>query len=451
MPQPSKPGPAFLALGDEDRAAARLMLTAQSESGKSSGPEALEEIARELLYQEDEDRVADRVAAAILTLDPLAPIGLSRVSAGGRSAESLAHEALDKAIAPFRKTCAELLAMGEVDLAVERCHGILLGLYRTRDREAEGGELCMTSIAPDWSLETACEVLELLPEDLRDFGDELGDRLAGWRHDLLSESSASTRRAAVAAGPKAGKPKAARAKAGKPKAKKAKAGTSTTPKAKARRSPAAKRRTASAVSPPAGASATGEVLRIKVTLDGIRPPIWRRIEISADATFWQLHVAIQDAMGWTDSHLHEFAVGSSYRGTRIGLPGAATDFSETLPGWRVSVRELLRAPGDRVKYWYDFGDDWRHTVRLEKRLPPAPGVSYPRCVSGRRACPPEDCGGVWGYQNLLEILDDPSHPEHADMREWFGGPLDPEAFDPGAVVFGDPEERLQMRAAFGGL
>ena len=127
-----------------------------------------------------------------------------------------------------------------------------------------------------------------------------------------------------------------------------------------------------------------QLLRLRIALDEVQPEVWREIEVSMKISFWQLHVAIQDAMGWTDSHLHEFAVGSSYRGTRIGLPGAATDFSETLPGWRGSVRELLRAPGDRGKYWYDFGDDWRHTVRLEKRLPPAPGV---RSATKARAAP----------------------------------------------------------------
>jgi hypothetical protein len=84
-------------------------------------------------------------------------------------------------------------------------------------------------------------------------------------------------------------------------------------------------------------------------------------------------------------------------------------------------------------YEYDFGDGWEHGIQLEKIVGPEPGVHYPRCLAGRRACPPEDCGGVWGYAELLEILADPRHPEHAERLEWLGGPIDPEAFDPDEV------------------
>ncbi len=187
------------------------------------------------------------------------------------------------------------------------------------------------------------------------------------------------------------------------------------------------------------------VYQFKVTLRGIRPPIWRRIQVPETYTFWELHVAIQDAMGWTDTHLHEFVMvdPSSGAACRIGIPDEEFD-TGVLPGWEVKIADFFSFENRVARYIYDFGDDWEHVVRLEKILPRQKGVNYPVCLAGRRACPPEDCGGVWGYEELLEAIRDPNHERHHEMLEWVGGEFDPEAFDPREVSFDDPEERLKF-------
>lgn len=193
------------------------------------------------------------------------------------------------------------------------------------------------------------------------------------------------------------------------------------------------------------------IFRFEVRLRDIEPPIWRMIEIPASANFWALHVAIQDAMGWLDYHLHEFSVSLSRvaRPVRIGIPDGEFR-TETLPSWEEPVAFYFQAPGDRAMYWYDFGDDWRHDVVLVAIEPRVKGTKYPRCIAGERACPPEDCGGPPGYFNLLHALADPHHPERAELLQWLGedGPrgrrYDPEAFDPARVRFSNAARRLRM-------
>jgi hypothetical protein len=187
-----------------------------------------------------------------------------------------------------------------------------------------------------------------------------------------------------------------------------------------------------------------EIFQFKVTLKGIRPPIWRRIQVLGSCTFWDLHVAIQDAMGWFDCHLHEFSVfsPSAKRVERIGIPSdLAPAIAPILPGWELRIDRYFSAGNPRADYYYDFGDDWRHSVALEKVLRREPSVSYPRCVAGRRACPPESCGGTWGYEELVRKLADPSHPEHGELLEWLDRPFDPNRFDPNDVVFENPRQR----------
>lgn len=194
------------------------------------------------------------------------------------------------------------------------------------------------------------------------------------------------------------------------------------------------------------------VYQFRVTLKGIRPPVWRRIQVPETYTFWDLHVAIQDAMGWGDMHLHWFVLRgrTSWQSTYIGVPGEEV-FVSVVPGWKVGVRDVFGPEHPVVDYVYDFGDDWVHTVRLEKVLPREEGAEYPRCVGGKRACPPEDCGGPWGYARLLEILRDREHPEHREWLEWLGRPFDPEDFDPGTVVFDNPRWRLKMARRWRGF
>ena len=190
------------------------------------------------------------------------------------------------------------------------------------------------------------------------------------------------------------------------------------------------------------------VHRFKLTLDGIRPPIWRRIELLSDASFWDLHCAINDAMGWEDMHLHEFRIGWLRDGVRIGVPmdDGSGWFDDTgFAGWKVPIATHFGAPGARCVYVYDFGDDWSHQVRLEAILPHEAGMQYPRCVAGARACPPEDCGGFYGYERLCAALahPDPRDEEAEELLEWLGDDFDPEAFDAGQVKFGSAARRLK--------
>lgn len=166
------------------------------------------------------------------------------------------------------------------------------------------------------------------------------------------------------------------------------------------------------------------VYQLKITLDGIKPPIWRRVLIASQVDLEQLHETIQTAMGWEDDHLHQFVSGRKCYGLPDGDYGPEVE-DET----RYRVSQLLKREKDRIGYEYDFGDSWEHTVLLEKILPAEDESRLPRCIDGKRACPPEDCGGIWGYQELLEIFRDPSHPEYEETMEWLGDEYDPEHFD----------------------
>ncbi len=194
-----------------------------------------------------------------------------------------------------------------------------------------------------------------------------------------------------------------------------------------------------------------QVYQFKVALQGIKPSIWRRIQVPETYSFWDLHVAIQDAMGWEDYHLHEFSMIDPETGIqlRIGIPDVGDAFRDEviLPGWKMKVADLFSMEDKVVFYVYDFGDSWVHRVRLEKILPRDTSVTYPICIAGKRACPPEDCGGVWGYEYLLEIIKNPQHKEYRHMLNWLGGKFDSEHFDMKDIRFDDPEKR--RKTAFG--
>jgi hypothetical protein len=172
---------------------------------------------------------------------------------------------------------------------------------------------------------------------------------------------------------------------------------------------------------------TTDIYQIKVTLRHSKPPIWRRIQVPADVNLARLHRILQVVMGWDDYHLHQFTVG----GVDYGVPDPeyASWGHEMRDEQRVKLGQLVPEEGLKFVYEYDFGDSWEHELLVEKILPAEPGVDYPRCLKGKRACPPEDVGGVWGYDDFLEIIRTPDHPEHDDMLEWIGGEFDPEAFD----------------------
>jgi len=141
-----------------------------------------------------------------------------------------------------------------------------------------------------------------------------------------------------------------------------------------------------------------------------------------------LHDVLQIVMGWEDYHLHQFLVGERYIG--VPPPPEFDDWGAPMEDEHsIKLNQIAPAEKSSFVYEYDFGDGWGHIILVEKILPPEDGVHYPRCVKGKRACPPEDCGGIWGYADLLNILQDPDHSEYEDMREWVGEDFDPEYFN----------------------
>lgn len=180
-----------------------------------------------------------------------------------------------------------------------------------------------------------------------------------------------------------------------------------------------------------------QVYQFKITLQNIKPPIWRRIQVPEIYTFWDLHVAIQDAMGWSGYHLHEFEIVNPLTGLKVNIGGIPDEEfgRKILPGWRQKISNYFSMENRSADYMYDLGDNWGHKIQLEKMLPCDKNIKYPVCTAGERACPPEDCGGVWGYEELLEAIMDPKHQRHEEMLEWAGGEFDPEHFDPKEINF----------------
>ena len=168
------------------------------------------------------------------------------------------------------------------------------------------------------------------------------------------------------------------------------------------------------------------IYQLKITLIGSKPPIWRRIIVSNDMTLDKLHLVIQIAMGWTNSHLHQFISNGLFYGIKDDDFEFDMDIEDES---KYKLNQLLKSEKDTIIYEYDFGDSWEHNVLLEKILPFNTDKKLPCCIKGKRACPPEDCGGIWGYGNLIDILNDAEHPEHESMLEWLDVELDPEAFD----------------------
>lgn len=168
------------------------------------------------------------------------------------------------------------------------------------------------------------------------------------------------------------------------------------------------------------------IYQFKVSLKEIHPLIWRRFQVRSDITFRELHKTLQVVMGWWNSHLHSFQVGDL----------TITD-SETLAEWSedgapdhvTQLDKIIKQEGTTCTYEYDFGDSWEHELVLEAILSADETAVYPRCLAGERACPPEDCGGPWGYELFLKALQNPEHEEHDSYLEWVGGAFDPEAFD----------------------
>jgi hypothetical protein len=172
------------------------------------------------------------------------------------------------------------------------------------------------------------------------------------------------------------------------------------------------------------------VYRLKITLVGIEPPIWRQIQVPSTIRLCCLHDAFQAVMGWTDSHLHQF----EKDGRNWGVP-EYDEFDELdlIDESETPLGRVLKAEGDGLIYVYDFGDDWRHEVVLEKIIPVNDVVKTPICIGGARRCPPEDVGGVSGYQEFLEVIFDPTHEEYEHLVGWAGGSFHAEEFAVKAV------------------
>ena len=166
------------------------------------------------------------------------------------------------------------------------------------------------------------------------------------------------------------------------------------------------------------------IYQIKISLIGVKPPIWRTVLVSDNLGLGAFHNVIQVAMGWTDSHLHQFIANRVF----YGIPDDDYEL-EMEDETKYKLSQLLKKEKDSFIYEYDFGDSWEHKILLEKILPDDGKTVLPVCIKGKRACPPEDCGGIWGYEELLETISDAKHPDHEDMLEWLGGEFDPEEFD----------------------
>jgi len=202
-----------------------------------------------------------------------------------------------------------------------------------------------------------------------------------------------------------------------------------------------------------------KLLRVRITLEHSRPPIWREVAARPDITLGELHNVIQIVMGWDDDHLHQFIqklkrstmpsreeqnryyqlrnwnddFEARIRGKKFFAPKTAPDGTpieiEGTDEYSVTLAEVYPNAGSNLTYEYDFGDSWRHVIKVRRAGSPEPDGEYPVCLGGKGACPPEDCGGVWGYYSMLEGVADPDKQEHEDMADWLGEDFDSDAFD----------------------
>lgn len=165
------------------------------------------------------------------------------------------------------------------------------------------------------------------------------------------------------------------------------------------------------------------VYQLKIILKGAKPPIWRRILVDPETLLVDFHRIIQTTMGWTNSHLHLFA------GQKYEYAPREFEVEGTRDSRVVKLKDILKGEKQKILYEYDFGDGWEHEILLEKIIEEEGEKQIPRCIGGRKNCLPEDCGGVGGYEELLNIISDPDHEDHKEMLVWLGGDFDPDYFD----------------------
>ena len=175
------------------------------------------------------------------------------------------------------------------------------------------------------------------------------------------------------------------------------------------------------------------IVCLKITLDHAKPAVLRRVEVPFDIRLDRLHLTIQAAMGWTNSHLYEIRAGDV--GWSTPYPDADWNVGEFLDARKARLDAVLEDIGTRkLGYIYDFGDGWEHTIKIERLADPEPGVLYPRLIEVSGRCPPEDSGGPWGYAELLEAIKNPKHERHAELSEWIGDDFDPNADEADALT-----------------
>ena len=169
------------------------------------------------------------------------------------------------------------------------------------------------------------------------------------------------------------------------------------------------------------------IARLKITLNDVEPAVLRRIEVPFDIRLDRLHLVIQAAMGWTNTHLYEI------RARDVGWGVPDRDWGDgPLDARKAHLGDVLEDVGAKtLRYLYDFGDGWEHTIKVERLVDPQPGILYPRLLEATGRCPPEDSGGPWGYAEFLEAIGDPKHERHAEFKEWFPDDFDPNIVDPG--------------------
>ena len=178
-----------------------------------------------------------------------------------------------------------------------------------------------------------------------------------------------------------------------------------------------------------------EIYQIQIALKGFSPKIWRRVQMYSDTLLPDVHKIIQTTMGWSNCHLHQFI-----KNGRFYSRPSPDDELETIDYRKIKVSDMLKREKDKIIYEYDFGDGWEHELILEKILPIDSKIKYPICLAGKMNCPPEDCGGVWGYADMLKILEDKKHEEYESYIDWLGGGFDPKEFDLEIINEGLQEE-----------
>ncbi|MBN2050380.1 MAG: plasmid pRiA4b ORF-3 family protein [Spirochaetales bacterium] len=170
-----------------------------------------------------------------------------------------------------------------------------------------------------------------------------------------------------------------------------------------------------------------KVYQLKISIKSIKPAIWREFIVPSTILLPDLHEVIQIVMGWTNSHLHQFIInGDFYSEPDEEAMMKYIDYTD------IALRQVVSKEKETFVYEYDFGDGWEHTITVEKILPDSP-LKHPLCLAGKRNCPPEDCGGPFGYMDLLRIISDPKNKEYKEMIEWLGSGFDPEYFDPDEI------------------